>query len=150
MKKFIIIACFLLVAVNAYAATIGTNGRQPRVWDQAVSSVKLQSGGTDYTDNTTAFTNIAVTGTQATGNAGYIVFNSADAAGNVWDYYLWVDATNTSSTGVLRLASFPLLTSNPSVFTSFPYGDWRNSTGFTSGVAVSTVPCNGGQNASVC
>lgn len=137
MRKLILLfVCFLFVAVNA-KADMTQNGRQPRVWDQAVSSVKAGSSQ-DYTNNGTVFANVIMTGNNATGNAGYIVLTSADNKGNVIDYYLWVDATTTKggTTGELRMASFPLLTSVPSVMTSFPYGDWRQSTGFTSSVNV--------------
>jgi len=133
MRKILlsVCACFLLVSVSVQA-DMTQNGRQPRVWDQAVSSVKLQSAGTDYTDNTSVFANIAVTGNNATGNTGYITFTAFDGNGKLIDYYLWVDAS-TVTTGQLRMASLPQLLTN----TSFPYGDWRASTGFTSGVKVS-------------
>ena len=128
MKKIIIfIACFFLVAVNVFADPTN-NGRQPRVWDQAVSSVKLQSGGTDYTDNTTVLTNLALTGNNATGNAPYITMTATDGAGNVIDYYLWMDTGDAGqgTKGILMSASFPALIK----YASFPYGDWRSSTGF--------------------
>jgi len=135
MRKLILLfVCFLFVTVIA-KADMTQNGRQPRVWDQAVSSVKLQNSGTDYTDNTTVLTNQVNTGNNATGNAGYQALMACDAAAtsNCRTYYLWVDAS-TSTAGILRMASFPAI----SLFSSFPYGDWRSSTGFTAGVKVSS------------
>lgn len=124
--------CFLLVSVCAYA-DMTPNGRVPRDWDQAVSSVKLQSGGTDYTDNTTVFANSVNTGNLATGNAGYQALMAAGPDGIVRTYYLWVDGTANNGAGALRMASFP----NIITFSSFPYGDWRTGSGFNAGVKVS-------------
>jgi len=137
-KLILLVACFLIASVYAYA-DMTQNGRSPRAWDQAVSSVKAGSSQ-DYTNNGTAFANTINTGNNAIGNAGYTVLTAVGADGVVRDYYIWVDATTTKSgtTGELRMASFPLLTSAPSVMTSFPYGDWRQSTGFTSSVNVAT------------
>lgn len=129
-KNILFFVCFLLVVVNAYADQT-LNGRQPRQWEQAVSSVKLQSAGTDYTDNTTAFTNLVTTGNNAIGNASYYALMGTDSSGANFTYYLWVDGS--SGTGVLRMASFP----NIKTFSSFPYGDWRSSTGFNAGGKVS-------------
>lgn len=131
-KNILFFVCFLLVVVNAYADQT-LNGRQPREWDQSVSSVKLQSGGTDYTDNTTVFTNQVNTGNNASGNAGYQGLMACDGAGTCRTYYLWVDATVNSGAGALRMSSFP----NIKTFSSFPYGDWRSSTGFSAGTKVS-------------
>ena len=139
MKNIVLCLAFLLVGTAVYAQTAGTNGRQPRAWDQAVSSVKLQSGGTDYTDNTTVLTNLALTGNQATGNASYISLTATDVNGVVYDYYLWVDATNAGTggtKGTLVMASFPLI--KQTALTSFPYGDWRATSGFTSFTKVSS------------
>lgn len=133
MKNIILCLVFLLVGTAVYAQTAGVNGRQPREWREAVSSVKLQSAGTDYTDNTTAFTNLISTGNQATGNAGYTALMAVDSTGNVRTYYLWVDASVTS-VGVLKMASF----TNIIAYSSFPYGDWRSSTGFAAGIKVSS------------
>lgn len=137
-KNIIFFVCFLLVVVNAYADQT-LNGRQPREWNPAVSSVNAANNA-DYSGNATVVTNLVVTGNQATGNPGYIVLTAADSSGAVFNYYLWMDATipGNSSVGTLRYASFPLLVSNPTVFTSFPYGDWRKSSGFSSGVTVAT------------
>lgn len=131
MKNILFIACFLLITVSAHA-DMTQNGRQPRQWDQAVSSVKLQGNGTDYTDNTTVYANQVNTGNNATGNSGYQGLMACDAASICRTYYLWVDAS--TSTGVLRMASFPAIVA----YTSFPYGDWRGGTfGFNAGVKVS-------------
>lgn len=126
------LVCFLLVAVNAYADQT-LNGRQPREWDQSVSSVKLQSGGTDYTDNTTVFANSVNSGNQATGNAGYQGLMATGPDGISRTYYLWVDGSANNGVGVLRMASFPAIVA----MSSFPYGDWRSSTGFVAGGKVS-------------
>ena len=139
MKKIIMsFVCLLLVSVIAYADQT-LNGRQTREWAQAVSSVKAGTN-LDYSGNATVFSNVVSSGNQATGNPGYFVLTAVDKAGNVITYYLWMDATMSAqgSRGTLRFASFPLLTSNPTVYTSFPYGDWRFNTGFTSGVSVTT------------
>lgn len=147
-KLILLVACFLIASVYAYA-DMTQNGRSPREWPPAVSGVKLQSSGTDYTDNTTVFTNLAVTGNNATGNPGYIAFMAAGTDGVARTYYLWVDP-GQGNNGVLRFASFGVLTSTPTIAASFPYGDWRYSTGFTSGVAVSTVQCNSAANPTLC
>lgn len=128
-KNILFFVCFLLVVVNAYADQT-LNGRQPREWESSTSSKPLE--GKDYTDNTTALTNLVVTGNQATGNAGYLAMQATDFYGNVHTYYLWVDGSTAQ--GTLRIASFPQLRNNA----SFPYGDWRGSTGFGSGVVVGT------------
>lgn len=133
MKKLLsLTVCFLLVSVCAFA-DMTQNGRTPREWDQAVSSVKLQSGGTDYTDNTTVFANQVNTGNNFTGNSGYQGLMACDIFGVCRTYYLWVDATVNSGAGALRMSSFP----NISTFSSFPYGDWRSSAGFVAGTKVS-------------
>lgn len=133
MKKLLsLVACVLFLTVAARADMV-QNGRQPRQWDQAVSSVKLQSGGTDYTDNTTVFANAVNTGNNATGNAGYQALMAAGPDGVVRTYYLWVDGTANNGAGALRMSSFP----NIITFTSFPYGDWRTGSGFYAGVKVS-------------
>jgi hypothetical protein len=143
MRKILsVFACFLLVSVYAFADQT-LNGRQPREWAQSTSENNfLQSGKQDYSGNTSALTNLVLTGNQATGNASYVVLTAVSAQGQVINYYLWVDASNNTQ-GIIKFASFPLLTSNPNVYTSFPYGDWRESTGFTSGVKVTTTNCNG-------
>ena|SRR5579862_6776180 len=124
--------CFLLVSVCAFA-DMTQNARTPRELDQAVSSVKLQGSGTDYTDNTTVLANQVNTGNNFVGNAGYQGLMACDGQGVCRTYYLWVDATVNSGAGALRMSSFP----NISTFTSFPYGDWRSSTGFSAGTKVS-------------
>ena len=128
MKKFIVLF-FLLAAIPAFAQTAGVNQRQPREFDQAQQTKPLE--GRDYANNTVVYPNIALTGNQATGNSGTIVLMATDSAGITRSYYLWVDATTT--TGQLRMASFP----NIKNYASFPWGDWRSSTGFTAGVKVS-------------
>lgn len=141
MKKIILsFVCLLLVSVYAYADQT-LNGRQPREWSQSTSENNgSQAGKVDYSDNTTVYANLAVTGNQATGNPGHIIFTATNNNGVVFDYYLWVDATAANGVGQLYMASFPLLTSNPKVWTSFPWGDWRNSAtnSFASAVKVST------------
>lgn len=134
MRIISLVACFLLVMVSAQA-DMTQNGRQPRQWDQAVSSVKLQGSGTDYTDNTSVFSNVAITGNNATGNPGYVALMATDSYGNTRSYYLWVDGSANSGAGALRMASFPNI--SQSFYTSFPYGDWRSNGGFTAGVKVS-------------
>ena len=130
MRKIIVlVACFLMASVAAQA-DMTQNGRQPKPWDQAVSSVNAGSGK-DYTDNTTAFANVVATGNTATGNSGYIALMATDSAGIARTYYLWVDAS--TSTGVLRMASLP----NISAYSSFPYGDWRGPN-FGAGYKVSS------------
>jgi hypothetical protein len=140
MKKLILfLACLLFSGVVFADQTL--NGRQPREWAQSTSENNfLQSGKQDYSDNTTIFTNLGVMGNQATGNAGYLILTAQDTKGNTLNYYLWMDATTTKygTQGQLEFASFGLLTSAPLVMTSFPYGDWRQSTGFTSSYSVSS------------
>lgn len=139
MKKITLsFVCLLLVTVYAYADQV-LNGRQPREWAQSTSENNfLQPGKVDYSDNTTLYTNLGLMGNQATGNAGYLFLTAVDKLGNVINYYLWMDATTPGygTTGQLRFASFSLLTSAPLVMTSFPYGDWRQSTGYTSSFSV--------------
>lgn len=128
MKKLMLLACLLLVSVQVYADQT-LNGRQPREWDHSTDNKPLE--GKDYVADTTAFTNLVTTGHQATGNSGYLALMSQDGAGNNITYYLWVDAS--TSTGVLRMASFPNIKS----YSSFPYGDWRGPN-FRPGTKVSS------------
>lgn len=124
-KNIIFFVLFLLVGVNAYADQT-LNGRQPREWELATNQKILESK--DYQADTTANTNVVVTGHQATGNPGYIALVAWDGnnqqsatTSNPYTYYLWV-----SQNGKLVISSFPTLKS----FSSFPYGDWRNGQGF--------------------
>jgi hypothetical protein len=130
MKKILFFVCFLLVAVNAYADQT-LNGRQPREWEHSTDSKPLE--GKDYTDNTSTFANSINTGNNAVGNAGYQALLAVDSGGTVRTYYLWVDASSTS-VGVLKMASFAAI----KAWSSFPYGDWRSSTGFNAGIKVSS------------
>lgn len=129
-KNILFFVCFLLVVVNAYADQT-LNGRQPREWDHSVDSKQLE--GKDYTDNTTTYANQLNTGNNATGNAGYQALLAVDSIGTIRTYYLWVDASSTS-VGVLKMASFASIKN----YSSFPYGDWRSSTGFGAGIKVSS------------
>lgn len=129
MKRILFFLVVLLSVWSVSYADQTLNGRQPREWDLATSNKPLE--GKDYQADTTAFTNTVSTGHQATGNAGYLALVGADSSGKNFTYYLWVDGS--SGTGVLRMSSFP----NIKTYTSFPYGDWRSSTGFGAGGKVS-------------
>jgi len=126
---------FFLVSVYAYADQT-LNGRQAREWSLSTQSNILH--GTDDSGDATAFTNVVVTGHQAKGNPGFIALVSTN--GNT--YYLWVDDTrvtngpgSTNGVGTLLMASFASLNAVANA-ASFPYGDWRSSTGFVSWVVV--------------
>lgn len=131
MKRILFFLVVLLSVWSVSYADQTLNGRQPREWDHATDSKPLE--GKDYADNTTIYANQLNTGNQALGNAGYQGLLAVDAAGNVRTYYLWVDASTTTA-GILRMASF----TNIRTYSSFPYGDWRSSTGFGAGVKVSS------------
>lgn len=117
-KNILFFVCFLLVAVNAYSDQT-LNGRQPREYNQSTQNKPLE--GKDYNGDFTAFTNVVSTAHQATGNAGMLALQSQDQAGNNITYYLWVDAGNGTTTGVLRMASYAAIIA----YSSFPYGDMR-------------------------
>lgn len=131
MKRilFFLVVFFSVWSVSYADQTL--NGRQPRQWSQATNDKILEND--DYQGDTTSFTNTVSAGHNATGNAGYAALVAVDASGTVRTYYLWVDAS-TNSAGILRMASF----TNIRNYTSFPYGDWRSSTGFAAGVKVSS------------
>lgn len=134
-KNILIIACFLLITANAYADATN-NGRSPRDWDSAATASKLlQPGDNDFTDNTSIFANSVNTGNNATGNAGYQGLMAVGPDGIARTYYLWVDGSANNGVGILRMASLPAISA--AQFTSFPYGDWRSSTGFVAGGKVS-------------
>ena len=131
MRRIILLsACFLLVAVYVHA-DMTQNGRSPREWPLATNQKQLENK--DYAGDATTYTNLAVTGHNATGNAGFLSLNAVDSVGNLQTYFIWVDGSATSA-GVLKMASFP----NIKTFSSFPYGDWRSSTNFNAGVKVSS------------
>lgn len=131
MKRVLFFLVVLLSVWSVAYADQTLNGRQPREWDQAIASKLLE--GKDYSDNTTVFTNQVNTGNNATGNAGYQALMAVGADGVARTYYLWVDASSTT-VGVLKMASFTAI----KAYTSFPYGDWRSSTGFGAGAKVSS------------
>ena len=128
-KNILFFVCFLLVVVNAYADQT-LNGRQPREWEVSTQSKILESK--DYTGDATVLTNQVNTGHQATGNAGFQGLVAVDWQGTPHTYYLWVDGS--IGTGKLMMASFPAI----KAFSSFPYGDWRSTQGFTVGTKVSS------------
>lgn len=128
MKRILFFLVVLLSVWSVAYADQTLNGRQPREWELSTFNKPLE--GKDYQADTTAFTNTVVTGHQATGNAGYLALSAVDSGGTVRTYYLWVDAS--TSTGVLRMASFP----NIKTYSSFPYGDWRGPN-FAAGTKVS-------------
>ena len=78
----------------------------------------------------THFQSVSATGSQQTGNVGYLSLMGYDAFGTATiQYYLWV-----REDGSLMIASYPAV----SAFSSFPSGDWRGTGtfGFKAGVKV--------------
>lgn len=129
-KNILFFAVFLLVAVNALADQT-LNSRQPREWENSTANKPLE--GKDYQGDTTAYTNLVITGHQKAGNIGYVALVGSDgnsvsttSTSSMFTYYLWVD------NGKLMIASFP----NVKNYSSFPYGDWRSVNGFKAGTVV--------------
>lgn len=125
MKRIVFFLVVLLSVWSVSYADQTLNGRQPREWENSTAQKPLE--GKDYQGDTTSYTNVVVTGHQATGNPGYIALvawdgtntnASASTGAKAFTYYLWVQQN-----GKLMIASFPTL----KTYTSFPYGDWRSS-----------------------
>lgn len=68
-------------------------------------------------ENQTNFGTIGVTGSDTTGNPGYVSFIAPNYAGTDFTYYLWVNGG-----GKLCMASYPTI----SAYSSFPSGNWNN------------------------
>lgn len=108
-KKLGITLILCLVSTFCYAQV-------PRGSDS--SQTGAGTAGFTSDQGISTFTNIAVTGLDATSNPSYVVFFAPDEIGNMAAYYLYVD-----DTGDLRLASQPDL----DAFASFPTGNWRTN-----------------------
>lgn len=127
MKRILFFLVVLLSVWSVSYADQTLNGRQPREWQYSTAQKPLE--GKDYQADTTAHTNVVVTGHQAAGNPGYFALVAQDGTtgfnGNTYTYYLWV------SSGKLMIASNPTMIN----YSSFPYGDWRTPN-FNAGTVV--------------
>jgi len=89
-----------------FAILIGLSSSAMAVTREAVNKLENQSN----------FGNVAVSGSNTTGNPGYYAVVAPDSSGANFTYYLWVDTTGDWCT-----ASYPTI----SGYASFPSGDWR-------------------------
>lgn len=99
MKKalFLILAFVVTIASNSFAVT---------------------REGQYNIENETDFGKISVTGSDQTGNPGYVAFVAPNYHGVNFTYYLWVNGG-----GKVCLASYPTI----SAYASFPNGNWNNT-----------------------